>query len=256
MNDLPVLWRPQLDTIYQFDALAFLRQMESESVDIVVTSPPYNLSWHKSSNSGMFQELKWVSDFWSGYENYSDSLPEMDYQKWMHSIIAECLRVSKGLVWVNHKTRFRDGIGIHPLSFLTFPLWSEVVWNRGGSMTLNSRRFAPSHEYVFGFGRPHYWNDAHNTAMTVWRVNPPSGKSHPCPYPEALIRPLIDASCPPGGIVLDPFIGSGTTAIASLAANRHYIGCDISPQYVAEARRRLGYGVTVPMFALPESEAS
>src|SRR3990167_2110599 len=223
MNDLPVLWRPQLDTIYQFDALAFLRQMESESVDIVVTSPPYNLSWHKSSNSGMFQELKWVSDFWSGYENYSDSLPEMDYQKWMHSIIAECLRVSKGLVWVNHKTRFRDGIGIHPLSFLTFPLWSEVVWNRGGSMTLNSRRFAPSHEYVFGFGRPHYWNDA---------------------------------SCPPGGIVLDPFIGSGTTAIASLAANRHYIGCDISPQYVAEARRRLGYGVTVPMFALPESEAS
>src|SRR3990167_6276005 len=153
------LWRPQLDTIYAMDALTFLGTIPDNSVDIVVTSPPYNLSWHKIANSGMFQDAKWLSDFWAGYEGYQDNRPEPQYQSWLFDIVKECLRVSKGLVWVNHKTRFREGVGIHPLSFLTFPLWSEVVWNRGGSMTLNSRRFAPSHEYVFGFGRQHYWND-------------------------------------------------------------------------------------------------
>lgn len=236
------------NVIHQGDALAVLRRLPSEFVDCVVTSPPYNLKWANTNNHGMHQNAKWIDDFRFGYDIYNDSRPEPEYQIWLQAIVRECLRISKGLVWINHKTRFRDGVAIHPLSFLPFPMWSEVVWNRGGSMTLNSRRFAPSHEYVFGFGRPHYWNDKFNTHMTVWRINFEQGNDHPAPFPEALIEPLIMASCPDDGIVFDPFMGSGTTAVVAQKNGRRYIGAEISPKYVEMARARLIQLYTLPMF--------
>ena len=230
---------PTLDVVHHCDALTLLRALPSASVDIVVTSPPYNILWKSHTSHGMLRNNKWLLNFMDGYDNYSDNLPEAKYQQWIKQVVIECMRVSKGLVWVNHKTRYRDGVGIHPLQFLPFPLWSEVVWNRMGTIQMNHNRFAPSHEYVFGFGRPHFWDKRYNTAMSVWDIWPSQNKDFPCSFPEDLITPLIKSSCPDGGIVLDPFMGSGTTALVAHATGRHYIGCDISPKYVQQARKRL-----------------
>lgn len=249
MHLLPEYALTRTDTIHCTDALTLLRALPDESVDIVVTSPPYNLQWKSRTSYGIFAGHKWIDDFQYGYDTYHDHMPEDRYQRWIRGVVTECLRVSKGLVWINHKTRYRNGEGIHPLSFMPFPLWSEVVWDRGGSLTLNARRFAPSHEYLFGFGRPHYWDDHFNLAMTVWRINVEFGSDHPAPYPEGLITRLIEASCPPGGVVLDPFMGSGTTAAAAQKLNRHYIGCDLSRRYVEDARQRLAQPYTLPLFA-------
>lgn len=241
---------PEANRIYHCDALTLLRAMPDESVDIVVTSPPYNLQWKTSANMGLFQGSSWVEEFTNGYSGYGDNQPEDQYQAWLQSIVRECLRVSRGLVWINHKTRYRDGAAIHPLQFLPFPVWSEVVWDRGGSMTLNSRRFAPSHEFVYGFGRPHYWRDTSNTLMSVWRIVPVNrDDGHPCPYPESLVERLITASCPLGGIVCDPFIGSGTTAAVAQRLQCQYIGCDTSWEYTQLARKRTEQPYTMPMFA-------
>jgi len=159
----------------------------------------------------------------------------------------EMMRVTKGLVWVNHKTRYRDGEGIHPLSFLSARLYAEVVWDKGGSMALNCRRFAPSHEYLYAFGKPIFWDDSMNGLCSVWRIGQVTGSEHPCPFPEELVRRPIRASCPPGGLVLDPFCGSGTTGAVALQEGRRFCGIEFMPEYAAMARRRLGQAQS-PLF--------
>lgn len=247
---MDVLGKWTLDSIVNTDALSLLRGLPDGSVDIVVTSPPYNLGNSNRRGSGMMKNSSWTFQFENGYDNYGDDMDEAEYQAFVCEVVSECIRVSKGLVWVNHKTRYREGAAIHPLSFMPFPLWSEVVWNRGGSFVLNSRRFAPSHEYVYGFGRPHYWRDESNVLMSVWRIVPINkDDGHPCPFPEQLVERLVVASCPPDGIVLDPFMGSGTTAAVAQRLGRRFIGCDISAEYVALANKRLALPYTLPMFA-------
>lgn len=237
-----------VNTVTCCDALSLLARLPDNSIDVVVTSPPYNVAVNMNGG-GLMKNSNWRKDFVKGYSTYNDNMDEPKYQLWIQSVVKECLRVSKGLVWINHKTRYRDGIGIHPLSFLPFPFWSEVVWNRGGSITLNARKFAPSHEYIYGFGKPHYWNDKQNTLMSVWRivtVNKDDG--HPCPFPETLVSRLLEASCPPNGIVLDPFFGTGTTGWVAQQLGRRFIGCDIAPDYVAIACKRLAMPFTPLMF--------
>jgi site-specific DNA-methyltransferase (adenine-specific) len=241
-----------LNYVYHARAESLLRWLPDNSVDIVVTSPPYNVDWQVKNGQGrgMMKGSRWVENFSEGYENYSDKQPEDAYQNWLRIIVGECLRVSRGLVWVNHKTRYRMGEGIHPLSFLRFPFWAEVIWDRGGSIVLNAKKFAPSHEFVYGFGTPHYWDDNSNKLMSVWRIVPINrDDGHPCPYPEQLVERLITASCPEGGVVFDPFMGSGTTAAVAQRLNRRYLGCDISAEYVELANKRLDKPYTLPMFA-------
>lgn len=75
---------------------------------------------------------------------------------------------------------------------------------------------------------------------TVWRITTEiSHEKHYAPYPQKLIETPIEAGCPPGGVVLDPFLGSGTTALVARRLGRHYIGIEPNPEYVAIARSRL-----------------
>ena len=75
---------------------------------------------------------------------------------------------------------------------------------------------------------------------SVWHVNPkPDNESHFAMYPEMLITPCILAGCPVGGIVLDPFMGGGTTAIVAKKLGRYYAGCELNPDYIKIAERRL-----------------
>lgn len=216
--------------------------LPSLSVDITVTSPPYNqIDPSKMKPSGMTKDrgagLGWIEKF--KQDGYTDNLPESEYQSFVRGVVGDCLQISMGLVWVNHKTRYRDKAAIHPLSFLPFPLYSEIVWDRGGSLTLNARKFAPSHEYFFGFGQPHYWDNRFNTEMSVWRISKTGIDGHVCSYPPSLIRPLIAASCPTGGIVLDPFMGSGTTLRAAKDLGLKAIGIEIEERYCEIAANRL-----------------
>lgn len=147
------------------DCLEVLRTLPAGSVDAVVTSPPYNTLPAKHAPSGIHAERKsgvnkWIAKAASGYFDQRD---ECEYQSWLSNVVSECLRVSRGLVWVNHKVRYRDGVALHPARMLEFPIYAEVIWDRGGSMALNCKRYAPSHECLIAFGKPCYWDDALNT---------------------------------------------------------------------------------------------
>jgi DNA modification methylase len=73
----------------------------------------------------------------------------------------------------------------------------------------------------------------------VWRINPDVGNNHPAPFPIEIPARCIIATCPENGIVLDPFMGSGTTALAAKRLKRNYIGIELNPKYVKIAQERI-----------------
>lgn len=82
---------------------------------------------------------------------------------------------------------------------------------------------------------------------SVWTVTTkPFNEAHFATFPEDLIEPMVLAGCPKGGVVLDPFVGSGTTAVVAYRLQRKYIGIELNPEYAEMARRRVS-GVTTPI---------
>ena len=227
-------------SLYLGDCMEILPDLEG--IDITVTSPPYNTLPDKHTPSGLHADRKSGVNKWieKAAKGYADQMPELDYQAWIQAVVTACAKQSQGLVWINHKVRYRDGEGVHPLRFISQPFWCEVIWDRGGSMALNCKKFAPSHEALWAFGRPHYWNDQQNTLMSVWKISADSGKDeHPCAYPIEIARRPIAASCPPGGLVFDPFTGSGTTAVASIQSACRFVGTEKDERYFAIAVNRI-----------------
>jgi len=227
-------------TLYCGDCLEILPTLDK--MDAVVTSPPYNTLNPKSKPSGLHAERISGHNIWMDKQGgYFDQMAEDDYQEWQRKCLDLFLKVAP-IVWINHKTRYRNGEGIHPLRFYNAPLFAEVIWDRGGSMALNCGRFAPSHEYWFGFGKPVRWDDSVNKLMSVWHIPPREGKdkdnNHPCPYPERLVIPIIKG-CVHDGACIDPFMGSGTTGVACMNLKRKFIGIEIEPKYFDIACERI-----------------
>ena len=117
---------------------------------------------------------------------------------------------------------------------------------RGGRGHFGKRAGTPERGKNQGDGNLHdarwdeYFHPAGRNRRTVWSV--PLGKfreAHFAVFPEALIEPCVKAGCPPGGVVLDPFMGSGTTAVVCRRLGRHFLGFELIPEYVELARRRL-----------------
>ena len=238
------------------DCMEYMRGLPDKAFDIVVTSPPYN-TLHQTGGKGRFVSDASRKKLSSGYSTYDDNISEENYRVWMNTMLQECLRVSKGLVWINHKVRYRNGAGVHPIRFLNAPFYSEVIWDRGISIALGARKYAPSHEVIYGFGKPHFWDRCNDMLMSVWRIPPtPQGLNHPCPFPITLAERLILSSCPPDGTVFDPFAGSGTTGIAAINAGRSFVGCEIDADYIAGARKRLADHQAQPrLFDMPRPTA-
>lgn len=246
--------------LYCGDCLPIMNEMSPCSIDISVTSPPYNTLPTNHKPSGLHGERRSGVNQWikRASKGYPDSVPEDNYQSWLRNRLQAAYRVTSGLLWVNHKVRYRDGEAIHPLRFLPFPLYSEVIWDRGVSMALNCKRYAPSHEALWAFGRPTYWSDTLNTLMSVWRLPADRGRDdHPCAFPVQIALRPISSSCRPDGMVLDPFLGSGTTAVACVKTGRKCIGIEIEERYCEIAAKRIQQAIDdQALFAgLPEPES-
>lgn len=231
-------------TIFLGDCREVLSTLEP--VNCTVTSPPYNTLPLSHNPSGLHADRRSGVNQWiqKSVNGYFDSRPEHEYQSWLCGIIEQSIEKCRGLIWVNHKIRYREGVAIHPARMFPWPIYAEVIWNRRGSMALNCKRYAPSHEVILGFGTPSYWDDSLNTLMSVWDDIPPQLESeHPCPYPEEIPARLIRSSCPLDGVVLDPFAGIGTTLVAAKNLNREAIGIEINERYAEIAARRLSQEV-------------
>ena len=218
-----------INSIICGDCLEVMKGIPDKSVDLVVTSPPYNIG--KGGSSFKFP----------AYENDDDKNP--NYDVFIVEVLDEIYRVLKpsGSLMFNHKVRTVKKEAIHPLRWIfnsEFALKQEIIWDLNDTHIHNKDRFYPINEMI-------YWctKDKNETKFngdlasltTIWRIRRANKRQEGClhPAPFAMQIPLncIEATTGEGDVVLDPFVGSGTTAIASLNTGRYFIGIEKEEQY-------------------------
>lgn len=215
--------------------------LADETVDLIVTSPPYNTLWKfPAKPTGIYKNSKYFVDM--PERRYQDKMEEPEYQGWQVQCLYEMARVLKptGSILYNHKLRYENKEPIIPLDWIraceALTLRQELVWDRGGSVVFNARMFPPADERVYWLVKDkeqHYWGRTGQRVVSVRRVPPARrGARMACPYPEDLIRPLIEALCPPGGLVVDPFVGSGTTLRVAVSLGMRAYGFDLTEEYL------------------------
>lgn len=256
-------------TLHHGDCIEVMRSMPAESVDAIVTSPPY-AEQRKSTYGGV---------------------PEKDYPAWTVAWMAEAWRVLRpnGSVIINISPHIKNGVVSDYVLRTRLALrdagWAELqelIWHKSNGMPTGSpTRPRRTFEHLFWFGKHgRAWADARaagkppewptkvhrtgrahalnwdhakggnkGTIPTIARVpdvfthniglNMKTGYDHPAPFPVGLAEWCGKLICPASGTVLDPFNGSGTTGVAALRNGWDYIGIDAVEEYIHMSKKRL-----------------
>lgn len=279
----------EFDTIYNSDC-RFMEELEDNSVQLVVTSPPYNVG--------------------KKYNYYEDREPLERYLDFLKMVWSECNRVlvPGGRLAINIANTGRSPyIPLHSFIIqqcldLGLLMRGEILWDKsatagvstawGSFARASNPTLRDTHEYIMVFSKGTMRLDAEwtrgdhtgitnqefvdwtrsiwhkngtakkairDTARSIWRFGTQSkkvqqktkGVAHPAPFPLDLPLRLILLYTNVDDIVLDPFMGSGSTAIAARLTQRHYIGYEISPDYVELANERIQL-YTSPQPYIPE----
>jgi site-specific DNA-methyltransferase (adenine-specific) len=222
------------------DSIEVMKQIPDESIDLVVTSPPYNLK--NSTGNGMKDGRggKWANAaLVDGYDNYDDNLPYDKYVEWQRSCLQEMLRILKndGAIFYNHKWRVQNGLIQDRHEIVDgFPVRQIIIWKRKGGINFNPGYFLPTYEVIYMIAKPDFkLVPKANAVGDVWEFAQAQNK-HPAPFPLDMIIRIISSTS--AKLILDPFMGSGTTALAAKKLDRHFIGIDISEKYCRMADKR------------------
>lgn len=224
------------------DAVPVLRQIPDESVELVVTSPPYNLK--NSTGNGMKDGRggKWANAaLQNGYSHYDDNMPHDEYVAWQRDGLTEMLRVltPDGAIFYNHKWRVQGGLLQDRQDIVNgFPVRQIIIWRRKGGINFNPGYFLPTYEVIYLIANKDFkLAPKANAHGDVWEIAQERNNIHPAPFPEELVERIVAST--KAKIVLDPFMGSGTTAIVAKKLGRDFIGIDLSPEYCRLACERV-----------------
>lgn len=259
--------------LFEGDALTVLRRLPENSVQCVVTSPPY---WGLRDYN-IAEQI--------GHE---PSLPQFINK--LRTVFAEVRRVLKadGVFWLNIGDGYTSGNrgwrapdkknparamnvrpdtpeGLKPKDLIGIPwrlafalqedgwyLRADIIWNKPNAMPESVKdRPTRAHEYIFMFTKSEryfYQREAvleenGRNCRSVWNVHTQAFPgAHFATFPPKLIEPCIKASTRPGDFVLDPFFGTGTVGVVAEQLGRKYVGIELHPEYVALAAQRLAAG--------------
>lgn len=220
-----------------------LQSLPNEIIDLGITSPPYN---KQEKHKGWL--VKNVV-----YSEYRDKLPESEYQKSQIKVLNDIYRITKdgGSFFYNHKIRWEDGEMFHPMDWLRKTDWTikqEIIWDRVLAGNIRGWRFWQVEERIYWLYKPVDDNKkgkelaSKDAKMTsIWRAVPENDNRHPAPFPlwlpARIILSLLNDK--DQGLVLDPYMGSGTTAVAAKLLGFDYLGIEIGKEYVDTAKNRL-----------------
>lgn len=231
-----------LNKIICGDCIEIMQKMPDKSIDLTVTSPPYNLK--NSTGNGMKDGRggKWSNAaLLQGYSHYDDNMPHEKYVAWQRRCLEEMMRLLKedGAIFYNHKWRVQDGLLQDRQDIVKgFPVRQIIIWKRSGGINFNPGYFLPTYEVIYLIAKKKFkLAPKANAHGDVWEFNQDLKNSHPAPFPLDLIDRIITST--KAKVILDPFMGSGTTALAAKINKRQFIGIDISPKYCKMAEKRL-----------------
>jgi site-specific DNA-methyltransferase (adenine-specific) len=236
-------WR---NRIFCEDVLAGIGRIPDGVIDLVVADPPYGLG--------------------KDYGNDSDKLDTADYLDWMTRWIDAVLPKLKPNGSLYIFLTWRNSPEIFVMLKQRMTMINEIIWDRRvPSMGGSTRRFSSVHDTVgfFANAKNYYfdldairvpydavtkkarsrsifvgarWLEVGYNPKDVWSVSRLHREhreraDHPTQKPLEIVERMVKASCPPGGVVLDPFMGSGTTAVAARQCGRDYVGFELNPAY-------------------------
>lgn len=233
---------PWLNKVTQGDCIDVMDEMPKQSVNLIATSPPYNIK--NSTGNGLKDGRggKWAnSELINGYNGHDDNMPHEDYVAWQRKCLDSMMRVLKdnGAIFYNHKWRVQGGLLQDRADIVAgFPVRQVIIWQRKGGINFNPGYFLPTYEVIYLIAKPKFRLAPKANALgDVWQIGQELNNEHPAPFPLELAERCVKSVV--GGVVLDPFMGSGTTAIAANKHGRDWIGIEKSPDYCAMAEHRI-----------------
>ena len=245
-----------LDQILRGDCVQMMRMLPSASVHCIFADPPYNLQLRGELRRPDDSLVDGVDDDWDRFTDFAE------YDAFTRDWLTEARRVLRkdGTVWVigSYHNIFRIGAILQDLGFW---ILNDVIWRKSNPMpNFRGRRFTNAHEtliwaarqqdsrYRFNYAAMKSLNDDLQM-RSDWLIPLCTGeerlrnehglKLHPTQKPEALLHRIMLASTSPGDIILDPFLGTGTTAAVAKHLHRHFVGIERHPAYVEAAWGRI-----------------
>jgi site-specific DNA-methyltransferase (adenine-specific) len=227
-------------TLYQGDALAVLRELPDASVDAVITDPPYSSGGQFRGDRAASTGTKYArADVHRSDDFTGDNRDQRSFGYWSALWLGEALRVARPGALIAVATDWRQLPTVTDAIQAGGWVWRGVaVWAKDNARPQLGRPAAACEFYVWGTAgaRP-----IEGEALPGWwHVMAVRGaqRAHQTEKPLVILRDLVRAA-PVGGVVLDPFAGSGTTGIAALNAGRRFIGVELSKHYAEVAADRL-----------------
>ena len=237
------------------DSLEELKKIPSETFDLVFADPPYNLQLKNSLTRPDRSKVSAVNDKWDQFESFKK------YDEFTVAWLSECRRILKkdGAIWVigSYHNIFRVGTAIQNLGFW---ILNDVIWNKNNPMpNFRGTRFTNAHEtliwasksekskYTFNYQSLKCLNDDLQM-RSDWnlpicngaeRLKKNGKKVHSTQKPESLLHRVLLASSNKDDLILDPFLGSGTTATVAKKLGRKYYGIEKEKTYFKAAEQRL-----------------
>ena len=239
--------------LHNEDFFSGISRLADASVDLVIADPPYGLG--------------------KDYGNDSDRLSGAAYvefsRRWMEALLPKLKPTASLYVFLS----WQHSPEVFSLLKTRLTMVNEIIWDRRvPSMGGSTRKFSSVHDNIglFALGRDYYfdvdavripydartkkarsrsifvgkkWLEVGYNPKDVWSVSrihsqDPEREAHPTQKPLEVVERMVLASCPPGGLVLDPFMGSGTVAVAALSKGRNVAGFELNPDYFAITRQR------------------
>ena len=244
------------NSITQGDSLELLKKIPDKSIDLVFADPPYNLQLKDTLYRPDQTTVEAVTNDWDKFDTYQA------YDEFCLIWLKECKRVLKvgGALWVigSYHNILRLGTSIQNLGFW---ILNDIIWHKTNPMpNFRGTRFTNAHEtllwcttsrkakYTFNYQNLKELNEG-KQMRSDWHIPICAGKerlrednnqrSHPTQKPEALLYRIMVSSTNTGDTVLDPFLGSGTTAVMAKKLQRNFIGFEQDPDYIKLAKKRL-----------------
>ena len=238
----------QIDNIYNQDCLSGMKQMPDNSVDIVITSPPYNYNLRIMKGKYTIRSVK---DHNKYGEIFKDGMPMDEYFNWQKECITEMMRISKGLVFYNIQLLTGNKVALFRL-FGEFAkqIKEVIIWDKIHAEPAKCEGILNSqYEFIIVFDKKQaiarqfsVFNSDKGTVSNVFQIGKNRGKEskkHKAVFPIELPSKILTLFSKVGDTVLDPFIGIGTTAVAAIQNNRHFIGFELIKEFYDAAIERI-----------------
>ena len=241
----------ELNKIYNESCLDTLARIPNDYIDLVITSPPYNMNLR--IRKGEYCSRQIVKEISTKYEGFADNMPIEEYNEFHSSVLRELLRVSNLVFYVVQVVTGSKRSIFKMIGEFNENLKDIIVWDKGhAEPAIQQQVMNRQTELILVFEKDYPISRQFRSSTftrgslaDIWQINrnrnngKSKEKSHGATFPEKLVETILTNFSKKGDKVYDPFLGTGTTAVVAKKLKRKFIGSEILKDYCKIAKRKL-----------------